>query len=83
MYTKATSLPSLYIRNIIPYGMGNTPSGAPAPIGAGRCAIHPSAWNFSSTKFAVASIQPRRGVKGIGVGLTPTLLLDRLRGCTY
>jgi hypothetical protein len=39
MYTRTTSLPSLYIRNIIPDGMDNTPSGAPGPIGVGLCRL--------------------------------------------
>jgi hypothetical protein len=42
-----TSLPSLYIRNIIPGGMGIPLLGVPGSIGVGRCAVTSLGANFA------------------------------------
>src|SRR5215217_9790157 len=59
MYTRAASLPILYIRNIIPDDMAS-PLRRSWPIGAGLCAIHPSSWNGDSAKSVCASLVPWR-----------------------
>src|SRR5829696_2616898 len=43
MYTRATSLPNLYIRNIIPDDIGNPLVGVPGPSGWGYAPFHTGA----------------------------------------
>jgi hypothetical protein len=60
MYTRATSLPNLYIRNIIPDDMGIPPSGAPGQSGWGYTDFHAGAnfafWGFSEVRRIGSSL---------------------------
>jgi hypothetical protein len=63
MYTRATSLPNLYIRNIIPDGTSIPLAEHLGLSGRGYALIHPSAWNRNSRKF-ISSISHTRGRTG-------------------